>query len=179
MGNFALQVVLPLLIVSGSSRTSAFLTHPLPRTPTTGWASSTPSSTISRNEALFSPSAWRNYRQQQHHRRQPCGSSAGNVNLVAVPRSSNHRRLADSRNTRGKAAGAASTIAMMMMTAETSASGEQGEGGGEAGAVVPEYGLPTEPGVELVRLDMTEIPVGAQQSLSCTSGQAECWCADS
>lgn len=58
------------------------------------------------------------------------------------------------------------------MMAETGASEQQGVGGAgsEVGGVVPEYGMPAEPGIELVRLDMTEVPVGGQSLNGCSLG---------
>ncbi|CAM9130987.1 unnamed protein product, partial [Scytosiphon promiscuus] len=114
MGNFALQVVLPLLIVSGTAHVSAFLA-PLSRAPNTGRACSSQSSSAVRSKAdHLSTSAWS--RQRQHHAR-PAGGPSGNVNLVVVPESSNHRRL-DGRNRRirGNAAGAAASSTLTMMT---------------------------------------------------------------
>lgn len=50
------------------------------------------------------------------------------------------------------------------MMAGVEHSEQQDGGGGSAvdGGYVPEYGMPSELGIELVRLDMPEVPVGSR-----------------
>ncbi|CAM9849459.1 unnamed protein product, partial [Ectocarpus sp. 12 AP-2014] len=94
-----------------------------------------------------------------------------NVNLVVVPGSSsssssnnNNQRPASTSNSRRRKRGrrdAPSVWSLGMMVG----AGEQQRGGEETGAFgPPEYQIPAQPGAELVRLDMVEVPVDRAQS---------------
>lgn len=163
----SLRLPATLLLVSS---VSAFF-HPtswISRTARTGGVGS-PSPAVPRGRTHeASTSTWVRQHAKQQHRRS--GISESNVNLVVVPAgaaAASSRRLGCSGSSgsgfgsgsRGKRdRGSGSTLGMM---AGTGYSERQDEVGGSAvNEYVPEYGMPSELGIELVRLDMPEVPVG-------------------
>eukprot|EP00903_Cladosiphon_okamuranus_P014508 g13457.t1 len=164
----SLRLAGTLLLVSSVSAFFSPTTSWIPRTVWTGSVGSPSPADPRRRTDDVSTSSWvrqtaqQRLLQQQHHHRS--GSISGpNVNLVVVPPDTavaNSRRLGGSRSSGGRRKrdrGSASTLGMMAGTGYN----EQQDGVKE---YAPEYGLPSELGIELVRLDMPEVPVDRAQS---------------
>lgn len=156
MSNLRRPAAALLLFVGSSSRVSSFL----PAVPRAFQTGGSPSSCSSRAAA--------------HNRAALCATSSqrgvgcfSNVNLVVVPGSSgssssnnNNQQLASTSHSRRRKRGrgdapAVSALGMMV------GAGEKEGGVEEMGGIgPPEYEIPTQPGAQLVRLDMAEVPVG-------------------
>lgn len=161
MANSLLQTL--LLLVSSSTIASAFFA-PAPSISHTGWT--TPddgvrlsSPVVARGRARLSTLIWGGQQQQQQRQHNRCVMSR-NVNLVVVPETGLRSSSSSFRDTGRGGRKAATVLGMMVGTGSSEKEGGRGAGGSGLDALVPEYGLPAEVAIELVRLDIPEVPVG-------------------
>ncbi|CAN0278710.1 unnamed protein product [Pylaiella littoralis] len=166
MANSLLQTL--LLLVSSSTIASAFFA-PAPSIFHTGWT--TPddgvrlsSPVVARGRARLSTLIWGGQQQQQQRQHNRCVMSR-NVNLVVVPETGLRSSSSSSFRDTGRGGKKAATVlGMMVGTGSSEKEGGRGAGGSGLDALVPEYGLPAEVAIELVRLDIPEVPVDRVQS---------------